>query len=94
MSSWSVRIVLENMSNVDKDYRYMGLSDFVSEIQKPGFFLEPNSESKICEHILKLSEDVSYDTQNLVTKRFVTLTWRWVYLMALTLRLCGAVGLF
>lgn len=55
-------------SSSDKDFRYMATSDLLSELQKPEFNLEPNTQSKVCTMVVQQLEDASGDISALAVK--------------------------
>eukprot|EP00116_Pleurobrachia_bachei_P001870 sb/3462132/ len=56
------------MNEADKDYRYMALTDLMTELQKESLSLDPDSEEKICQRLLKLLGDKNSEVQNLAVK--------------------------
>eukprot|EP01104_Vermistella_antarctica_P019462 TRINITY_DN762_c0_g1_i1.p1 TRINITY_DN762_c0_g1~~TRINITY_DN762_c0_g1_i1.p1 ORF type:complete len:1331 (-),score=413.33 TRINITY_DN762_c0_g1_i1:65-3832(-) len=65
---FTISSILEKMSNRDKDFRFMAISDLHAELQKDSFVLDANSESRICTRLLELLTDTSGDVQGLAVK--------------------------
>lgn len=66
--SFSISSTLEKMNSRDKDFRYMATADLVTELNKDGFKLDPDSEKKLTQAVLKLIEDNSNQVQELAVK--------------------------
>jgi len=73
-ASFSLSGCLDKMSNRDKDFRYMALSDLLVELEKDTFRMDADSEKKICSAIVKLLDDTSGDVQGLAVKCLGPLT--------------------
>lgn len=68
MTTFSISSVLEKMSNRDKDFRYMALSDLLNELKKDTFKMDNDSEKKICTAMVQLFDDPSGDVQGMAVK--------------------------
>ncbi len=58
------------MSNRDKDFRFMALSDLLNELKKDTFKLDSDNEKKVCNGIVQLFDDPSGDVQGMAVKWF------------------------
>lgn len=65
---FSITETLEKLANRDPDFRYMALSDLITELEKESFKLDSDSERKICAAIVTLFNDTSGDVQGLTVK--------------------------
>ena len=57
----SMTTLLEEMSNWDKDKRYMAASDISAEIEKSSQAMDLHMQKKICQAFLKQLDDQSID---------------------------------
>jgi cullin-associated NEDD8-dissociated protein 1 len=60
--------LLEKMTSVDKDFRFMATNDLMTELQIDSIKLDDDSERKIVKTLLKLLEDKNGEVQNLAVK--------------------------
>ncbi|XP_018011148.1 cullin-associated NEDD8-dissociated protein 1 [Hyalella azteca] len=66
--SYHISNLLEKMTSIDKDYRFMAANDLMAELQKDSIKLDDDSERKVVRMILKLLEDKNGEVQNLAVK--------------------------
>lgn len=60
--------LLEKMTSVDKDFRFMATNDLMTELKNDSIKLDDDSERKIVKTLLKLLEDKNGEVQNLAVK--------------------------
>lgn len=60
--------LLEKMTSVDKDFRFMATNDLMTELRNDSIKLDDDSERKIVKTLLKLLEDKNGEVQNLAVK--------------------------
>ena len=60
--------LLEKMTSVDKDFRFMATNDLMAELQNDSIKLDDDSEKKIVKTLLRLLEDKNGEVQNLAVK--------------------------
>uniref|UniRef100_A0A5S6R0U0 TIP120 domain-containing protein n=1 Tax=Trichuris muris TaxID=70415 RepID=A0A5S6R0U0_TRIMR len=68
MSSFYVARLLEKMTSVDKDYRFMATSDLISELEKDSIKLDDDNERRVVNTVLLLLEDGNSEVQNLAVR--------------------------
>jgi len=60
--------LLEKMTSVDKDFRFMATNDLMTELRNDSIKLDDDSERKIVKTLLRLLEDKNGEVQNLAVK--------------------------
>ncbi|GJP34416.1 hypothetical protein CLOM_g18863 [Closterium sp. NIES-68] len=73
MSGSSVTLALERIASKDKDFRYMGTSDLLNELNRDTFRIDPDSEKRLCHVVLQQLDDASGDISGLAVKCLVPL---------------------
>ncbi|CAI5478422.1 unnamed protein product [Closterium sp. Yama58-4] len=73
MSGNSVTLALERIASKDKDFRYMGTSDLLNELNRDTFRIDPDSEKRLCHVVLQQLDDASGDISGLAVKCLVPL---------------------
>ncbi|CAD5224823.1 unnamed protein product [Bursaphelenchus okinawaensis] len=70
MAAQSVQIssLLEKMTSVDKDFRFMATNDLMGELEKEALKLDDEIEKKITRTLLKLLDDKNGEVQNLAVR--------------------------
>lgn len=63
-----VQNLLDRMTNVDKDFRFMATNDLMAELQKEQLKFDHATEVKITHQILSLLKDKNGEVQNLAVK--------------------------
>lgn len=63
-SPYHIASLLDKMSSVDKDFRFMATNDLMTELQKDSIKLDDDSERKVVQSVLKLVEDKNGEVQN------------------------------
>lgn len=58
----------EKIASKDKDFRYMGTSDLLSELQKESFKADTDTERRLCQVVLQQLDDASGDISGLAVK--------------------------
>ncbi|MFH4982023.1 hypothetical protein AB6A40_008732 [Gnathostoma spinigerum] len=66
--AYQIAGLLEKMSSIDKDYRFMATNDLMTELQKDSIKLDDDSEQKVVRMLLRLLEDKNGEVQNLAIK--------------------------
>ena len=79
------------MTGKDKDYRYMATSDLLNELNKEGFKLDGDLESRLSSTVLQQLDDAAGDVSGLAVKWFVMLA---CYLQLVILKFCYNKMLF
>ncbi|KJE95984.1 Cullin-associated and neddylation-dissociated 1 [Capsaspora owczarzaki ATCC 30864] len=64
----SISSLLEKMTSNDNDFRFMACNDLMTELNKPEFKLDADTEGRIVTMLLKLVDDKNGEVQNLVVK--------------------------
>jgi hypothetical protein len=72
-SSYVIANLLDKLSKIDSDFRFMGVSDLKNELEKPEFNLDFSTESKVIDAVLKSLKDSNSEVQNMAVKWFVGL---------------------
>lgn len=67
-ASFHIANLLDKMTSLDKDFRFMATNDLMSELQKDSIKLDDDSEKKVVKMLLKLLEDKNGEVQNLAVK--------------------------
>lgn len=67
-SPYHISSLLDKMSSVDKDFRFMATNDLMTELQRDSIKLDDDSERKVVQAILKLVEDKNGEVQNLAVR--------------------------
>lgn len=67
-SPYHISSLLDKMSSVDKDFRFMATNDLMTELQKDSIKLDDDSEKKVVQSVLRLVEDKNGEVQNLAVK--------------------------
>ena len=67
-SPYHISTLLDKMSSVDKDFRFMATNDLMAELQKDSIKLDDDSERKVVCSVLRLVEDKNGEVQNLAVK--------------------------
>ena len=60
--------LLEKMTSLDKDFRFMATNDLMTELQRDSIKLDDEMERKVVTMLLKLLEDKNGEVQNLAVK--------------------------
>ncbi|KAL3080781.1 hypothetical protein niasHS_014886 [Heterodera schachtii] len=60
--------LLEKMTNVDKDFRYMAVNDLMAELSKQSITLDEDMERRIVRALLTLIQDKNGEVQNLACR--------------------------
>lgn len=60
--------LLDKMTSIDKDFRFMATNDLMTELQKDSIKLDDESERKVVKMLLKLLADKNGEVQNLAVK--------------------------
>ncbi|KAF5803140.1 putative TATA-binding protein interacting (TIP20) [Helianthus annuus] len=68
MANSSIHGILEKMTGKDKDYRYMATSDLLNELNKEGFKLDSDLESRLSNIVLQQLDDAAGDVSGLAVK--------------------------
>ena len=68
MGDYGLKDLISKLSNDDKDLRYMAVNDLYKELKKETFSCAPATETKLCEEILKKTEDQSSDVCTLAIR--------------------------
>ncbi|KAK9054826.1 hypothetical protein SSX86_025905 [Deinandra increscens subsp. villosa] len=68
MANSSIPGILEKMTGKDKDYRYMATSDLLNELNKEGFKLDNDLESRLSIIVLQQLDDAAGDVSGLAIK--------------------------
>ncbi|KAF7627250.1 hypothetical protein Mgra_00009462 [Meloidogyne graminicola] len=64
-TSFQISGLLEKMTNIDKDFRYMAVNDLMTELGKSSIALDEDMEKRIVNSLLKLIQDKNAEVQNL-----------------------------
>ncbi|XP_041975254.1 cullin-associated NEDD8-dissociated protein 1 [Aricia agestis] len=67
-SGYQIANLLEKMTSIDKDFRFMATNDLMTELQKDSIKLDDDSERKVVKTLLRLLEDKNGEVQNLAVK--------------------------
>ena len=67
-SSYFVANLLDKLSKIDSDLRFMALSDLRAELLKPEFHLDSTTESRLTTAILASIKDSNSEVQNMTVK--------------------------
>ncbi|XP_019849564.1 PREDICTED: cullin-associated NEDD8-dissociated protein 1-like [Amphimedon queenslandica] len=67
-SPYHISSLLDKMSSVDKDFRFMATNDLMTELQRDSIKLDDDSERKVVQAILRLVEDKNGEVQNLAVR--------------------------
>eukprot|EP00897_Mesotaenium_endlicherianum_P010551 jgi/Mesen1/9524/ME000637S08970 len=67
-SGVAVSTAFERIASKDKDFRYMGTSDLLNELQRDTFKTDPETEKKLCQIIVQQLDDASGDISGLAVK--------------------------
>ncbi|KAJ3156741.1 Cullin-associated NEDD8-dissociated protein 1 [Geranomyces michiganensis] len=65
--------LLEKMSNLDSDYRWMAANDLMAALQSETFHLEDVNEKRVVTALVKLLSDSNGEVQNIAVKCFAPL---------------------
>ncbi|KAL3648235.1 Cullin-associated NEDD8-dissociated protein 1 [Castilleja foliolosa] len=65
MANLTLTGILEKMTGKDKDYKYMASSDSLNELNKDGFKLGPDLETKLSNIIIQQLDDAAGDVSGL-----------------------------
>ncbi|XP_076924300.1 cullin-associated NEDD8-dissociated protein 1-like [Bidens hawaiensis] len=68
MANSSISGILEKMIGKDKDYRYMATSDLLNELNKEGFKLDTDLETRLSNIVLQQLDDAAGDVSGLAVK--------------------------
>ncbi|KAI5658172.1 hypothetical protein M9H77_26965 [Catharanthus roseus] len=68
MANVTITGILEKMTGKDKDYRYMATSDLLNELNREGFKLDVELETKLSNIVLQQLDDVAGDVSGLAVK--------------------------
>uniref|UniRef100_A0A0K0CT64 TIP120 domain-containing protein n=1 Tax=Angiostrongylus cantonensis TaxID=6313 RepID=A0A0K0CT64_ANGCA len=75
-SAYHVAQLIDKMTSVDKDYRFMAVNDLMRELQTNNMRLDDDSEKKVVRMLIRLLDDNNGEVQNLAVKCLGTVTQR------------------
>nr|CAD2136226.1 unnamed protein product [Meloidogyne enterolobii] len=67
-TTFQISGLLEKMTNIDKDFRYMAVNDLMAELSKSSIALDDDMEKKIVNSLLSLIQDKNAEVQNLTCR--------------------------
>uniref|UniRef100_A0A915N003 Cullin-associated NEDD8-dissociated protein 1 n=1 Tax=Meloidogyne javanica TaxID=6303 RepID=A0A915N003_MELJA len=67
-TTFQISGLLEKMTNIDKDFRYMAVNDLMAELSKSSIALDDDMEKKIVSSLLTLIQDKNAEVQNLTCR--------------------------
>ena len=68
MSAPALNLVLEKLASQDKDFRYMATSDLLTELSKPTFKTDPDTERRLVQMVLQQLDDAAGEISGLAVK--------------------------
>nr|CAD2183165.1 unnamed protein product [Meloidogyne enterolobii] len=67
-TTFQISGLLEKMTNIDKDFRYMAVNDLMAELCKASIALDEDMEKRIVNSLLSLIQDKNAEVQNLTCR--------------------------
>uniref|UniRef100_A0A915PB19 TATA-binding protein interacting (TIP20) domain-containing protein n=1 Tax=Meloidogyne floridensis TaxID=298350 RepID=A0A915PB19_9BILA len=67
-TTFQISGLLEKMTNIDKDFRYMAVNDLMAELSKSSIALDEDMEKRIVSSLLTLIQDKNAEVQNLTCR--------------------------